>query len=569
MNALRGTHQRVAVVGGGWAGLSAAVRAASEGHHVTVYEASRQWGGRARSVPVTLPDGRALMLDNGQHILIGAYTDTLRLMQTVGVDLDAALLRSPLALVYPDGTGLKLPAWGMPDTRHEGHAAARMGAWLSHQLALPVVAGVWKARGWSWRDKLALLATAARWKLGGFSCAPVSTVAELCAGLPDALVTDFIGPLCVSALNTPAHRASGQVFLRVLKDALFGIPGGADLLLPRLDLGQLFPQAAVNWLAAPERNATLRLGTRVTSLQPCPRPAQQPPASDTPTTPLHPQVHTGMPTTGQTTAPPTEPPLGHWGWLVNGEAFDRVVLSFQASKQVSALLFGAFDTTFFEKISPPAAEPPAGASTALTRANPTALADDWVEASDHLTFEAIATVYAWCTPADHTATTHAAHVLPQPMTALRHNSHQPAQFVFDRSWLSGPKGLLAFVVSASQVDVTTLGPQVCAQAAAQLGLTVSPLKTIVEKRATFACTPNLHRPSAHLAPNLVAAGDHIAGPYPATLEGAVRSGWYAGGTHASTLDSNVMGGTNQPCETSAATPLRPPVCPPRWPATGG
>jgi hydroxysqualene dehydroxylase len=46
----------------------------------------------------------------------------------------------------------------------------------------------------------------------------------------------------------------------------------------------------------------------------------------------------------------------------------------------------------------------------------------------------------------------------------------------------------------------------------------------VEIRATFACTPGLQRPEAAIAPGLWAAGDYVAGPYPATLEGAVRSG---------------------------------------------
>ena len=50
------------------------------------------------------------------------------------------------------------------------------------------------------------------------------------------------------------------------------------------------------------------------------------------------------------------------------------------------------------------------------------------------------------------------------------------------------------------------------------------MPTTAEKRATFACTPNLQRPPARIAPGLWAAGDYIAGPYPATLEGAVRAG---------------------------------------------
>ena len=87
------TALRVAVIGGGWAGLAAAVAATQAGHRVTVFEAARQWGGRARALPCTLPDGSRLQLDNGQHILIGAYRDTLSLMRTLGVDPDAALLR--------------------------------------------------------------------------------------------------------------------------------------------------------------------------------------------------------------------------------------------------------------------------------------------------------------------------------------------------------------------------------------------------------------------------------------------------------------------------------------------
>jgi predicted NAD/FAD-dependent oxidoreductase len=46
----------------------------------------------------------------------------------------------------------------------------------------------------------------------------------------------------------------------------------------------------------------------------------------------------------------------------------------------------------------------------------------------------------------------------------------------------------------------------------------------VERRATFSCTPGLVRPGAHIGPGLWACGDHVQGPYPATLEGAVRSG---------------------------------------------
>ena len=110
------------------------------------------------------------------------------------------------------------------------------------------------------------------------------------------------------------------------------------------------------------------------------------------------------------------------------------------------------------------------------------------------------------------------------MLALHGSADAPAQFVFDRGQLGGPAGLLAFVVSASVGDKALLSAQVLAQGQAQLGLELELVQTIVEKRATFACTPNLQRPSANPHPHLSVCGDYIEGPYPATLEGAVMSG---------------------------------------------
>jgi predicted NAD/FAD-dependent oxidoreductase len=53
------------------------------------------------------------------------------------------------------------------------------------------------------------------------------------------------------------------------------------------------------------------------------------------------------------------------------------------------------------------------------------------------------------------------------------------------------------------------------------------VRSIAERRATFRCTPGLHRPPMQAAGahgTAWVAGDYIAGPYPSTLEGAVRSG---------------------------------------------
>ena len=230
---------KLAVVGGGWAGLAAAVRATEAGHAVTLLEMAAQLGGRARGVEV-----EGLMLDNGQHILIGAYCRTLDLMRTVGTDVAVFIDRRPLELRYPDGRGLRMPP-GPP--------------WLGFGRA------VFGCKGWRTRDRMALIGAAARWALAGFRCAPELTVAELCRDLPPAVHELLIDPLCVAALNTPAAKASGAVLLQVLRDALFGGRGSADLLLPRRSLGDLLPQPAAQWLQA--AGTELRLGSRVAQLR--------------------------------------------------------------------------------------------------------------------------------------------------------------------------------------------------------------------------------------------------------------------------------------------------------------
>lgn len=447
---------RVAVVGAGWAGLAASVATVQAGHALTLFEAGRCAGGRARTVPLAHSGDGGLDLDNGQHILIGAYTDTLALMKQVGVDPGTALLRLPLALRFPDGDGLQLPDLPPP--------------W-------DALAGMARARGWHWRDKLALLGAAARWRLQGFVCPAHTCVADLCAALPQRLQAEFIEPLCVAALNTPAAQASGQVFLRVLHDSLFSGPGSSHLLLPRVPLGALLPEAALRWLARSHAGApppVVRLGTRVLAL------------------------YCGG---GSVDGP---------DWRLRSsagadEAFDRVILAVSASESARVLMGRSFSAT-------------------NNIANAVAT---WVRQAQALRFEAIATVYGWARQGGQATR------LPLPMMALRASAAQPAQFVFDRGQLGGPAGLQAWVVSASQGERLDVQQRVVAQAQAQCGVQLQPLQTVVEKRATFACTPALVRPPMHIAPGLLAAGDYVHGPYPATLEGAVRSG-LAAARHAST-----------------------------------
>jgi hydroxysqualene dehydroxylase len=227
----------VAIIGGGWAGLACAVECVQRGLRPTVFEAAPQLGGRARTVEF---DG--LRLDNGQHILIGAYHDTLRAMRHVGADPDVLLRRQPLALRYSDGFELRA---------RSGSRAALAIAFLC-------------CRSLGWHDRLAALRM-----MRAIKHTPDAdeTVAAMLVrtGQTGNTVRHLWAPLCIAALNTEVAQASARVFACVLRESLNGAAGDADLLLPQADLGQLFPEPAAAWLAA--RGHAPQRGTRVRSVR--------------------------------------------------------------------------------------------------------------------------------------------------------------------------------------------------------------------------------------------------------------------------------------------------------------
>jgi squalene-associated FAD-dependent desaturase len=422
---------RVAVVGAGWAGLAAAVRATQAGHAVDLFELAPMPGGRARS-----DDAAADASDNGQHILLGGYDRTLALMRDVGADPQALLQRLPLAVVAPDGSGLALRGTG-PRLLDAARALAT-------------------ARGLDGRDKLSLLRLAADWRRRAFTCDATLTVdALLHARATPRVRTRLLEPLCVAALNTPVAVASAAVFLAVLRDSLFGTRDASDLLLPRAPLARLLPQPAVAWLQA--HGARVHLRRRIARLEP---------------------LADGWSLHG------TDPAPGP------AAAFDRVVLA-----------------------------TPATEAGRLTRD----VAPAWSARAAGLAHEPIATLRLrgprrpW----------------PAPLLALPHDDTRlPAQFAFRGAedsegtqeatlvvsaagaWLE--RGSEALVDAARRQWRDAFGPDPAGR--------VECLDLRVDRRATFRCTAGVQRPPAAVAPGLVAAGDYVEGPYPATLESAVRAG---------------------------------------------
>ena len=231
---------RAAIIGGGWAGCAAALTLAQAGIAVELYEAARTLGGRARAVEL-----EACRLDNGQHILLGAYTQTLKLLSEVNPDTpEAGLLRLPLAIEQPPDFRLICPRLPAP---------------------LHLLIGLLGARGLTLSEKWAAL----RWVQNLLNPGPdrlPATVSQLLAGQPEKLRTLLWQPLCVSALNTVPEHASAEMFRHVLTAAFGGQRQHSDLLLPRRDLTRLFPEAVVRKVLA--TGGRIHMQTRIKALHP-------------------------------------------------------------------------------------------------------------------------------------------------------------------------------------------------------------------------------------------------------------------------------------------------------------
>ena len=417
---------RVAVIGGGWAGLACAVELARAEIPVEVFESARELGGRARVV-----EKNGWRVDNGQHILIGAYEQTLGLMRQLKLS-PKRLQSSPFYLHIPGQLDLAAP--GLPAPFH-------------------LAVALFHAKGLSWSDCVAAARLLRRLKRCAFRLGEDYSVRDLLqrTAQTENLRRLIWDPLCLATLNTPAERASAQIFANVLRDSLAASASASELLLPRVDLTELFPTPASLYLL--RRGHTVHFSTRIRAIR------QQ----------------------GEQFRLEGAP----------GDAlFSHVVIA-TAPWQVAALTEGF---------------------PALARLR---------SQLDALHHEAITTVYLRYDPPLR---------LPKPMIGL---DGRFLQWVFDRGQLGGPEGLLAGVVSAADAklpreEAALRAHQDIEHLFADRGRHLpAPIwsQVITEKRAGFAATPGLSRPIA-LTPvrKLLLAGDYVASDYPATLEGAVRSG---------------------------------------------
>jgi hydroxysqualene dehydroxylase len=231
-----------AIIGGGYAGMAAAVKLAEHGIGVTVYESARQLGGRARGV-----EFNGMQLDNGQHILLGCYRHTLQLIEQVGGHIESDFLRLPLQLVLHRHFELKAPALPPP---------------------LHLLAGLLTARGLTFTQRFSATRFMLAMRGRRFRLPRDITAFEMLRahGQDEGLIRLLWEPICISALNTPVHKASAQVLLNVLRDSLNGRRADSEILLPRIDFSALFPLRAAEYVR--QRGGAVLVSCGVDAIKP-------------------------------------------------------------------------------------------------------------------------------------------------------------------------------------------------------------------------------------------------------------------------------------------------------------
>ena len=227
----------IVIVGAGFAGLSAAVRLTRNGARVLVLEARARLGGRATAF-ADRETGE--LVDNGQHILMGCYTETFAFLRDIGAQ-DNVRLDPQLAVTMIDRMGrrTRLSCAALPPPLH-------------------LVAGVLDWEALSWRDRLSLLGMAtplknARRELLGSpvrAASPDETVENwLIRNGQTARLRELLwDPLALAALNQPPDQAAAPPFARVLAEMFSDDPRAAAIALPTKPLHLMYAEPARQYL---------------------------------------------------------------------------------------------------------------------------------------------------------------------------------------------------------------------------------------------------------------------------------------------------------------------------------
>lgn len=241
--------RHVVVIGGGFAGVAAAVSLTARGARVTLLEARRALGGRAASF-TDEPSGD--VVDNGQHLFMACYRSTRALLDALGASSHLRYQRRLTVDYLQPGRRLRLQAAPLPSPWH-------------------LLAGVLTLKGLGTRDRMALLRAgpALRRLTSPASCAalePVTVAAWLDQlGQTEGLRRLLWRPLTLATLNAPPESAPASLLACVMREGFLAGPAASRLGLASVGLSDLYAEPARRWLES--RGARVRAGTPAARLR--------------------------------------------------------------------------------------------------------------------------------------------------------------------------------------------------------------------------------------------------------------------------------------------------------------
>jgi len=434
-NNYKSSHNEVIIVGAGWSGLACGVTLAAQDIKVHLLESAPQAGGRARAVQLkNFLKGQSI--DNGQHIMLGAYHAILNLFKTMGLNEADLVTRQPLALTLlsPNNSSVVLKTPSLPAPLH-------------------LVFALLSAQGLTFRERSSAIIMSLKLALKGYKLAQDISVKDLLQQHKQSSKTiqSLWQPLCLATMNTPIEKASAQVFLNVLKDSFNYKRSDSDCLFLTRDLSQAFTLPAIKFII--EHGGQIHCKQKIIQFDS-----------------LNQQftIHS------------------------NDLSYQSQTLVLATPPHITKKLISRHGNAVLKP--------------------PTASLDYY--------YEPICTIYLQYPPETQTKTI---------MTGFFNTT---SQWAIDRS-VCQQAGLIAVVISGSGNHTKISHKQLAEKVHHELSSCLPDLpqwldyRVIIEKRATFSCRVNIEQQRPYnntQIPNLFLAGDYTNTHYPATLEGAVRSG---------------------------------------------
>jgi squalene-associated FAD-dependent desaturase len=240
------TGRRVVVIGGGLAGITAAIQLRDAGLDVTLLESRPRLGGAATSYPRA-----GLMIDNGQHVFLRCCTSYQELLSRLGMtDFVTIQDRFDVTVLGPDGPA-RLRRSALPSPLHL--AKALLGYRLL-SLAERIMVG---RAALAFRSADPASPALDREPLGDWLAA---------RGQTERARRRLWDLFIISALNIAGDRASTALAAKVIKTALLGRSDAADIGMATVPLGRLHAEATAKLLA--RLGVQVRLGARAVAVEP-------------------------------------------------------------------------------------------------------------------------------------------------------------------------------------------------------------------------------------------------------------------------------------------------------------